>query len=96
MTEAHHNKIILKILSIKAGISRLDLTDQHLLLHFSGDHLKNSDSLVDLVLSAPERYAFQTGHILKVKLAGYRGSSHLSRAKNILKEINQHVRNKNL
>jgi transcription-repair coupling factor (superfamily II helicase) len=84
-------KIILKILSKKAGISRLDLTDQHLLLNFSVDHLKNSGPLVDLILSAPERYALQTGHILKVKLAGYRGRSHLSRAKNILKEITQHV-----
>ena len=86
-------KIVLKILSKKAGINRLDLTDQHLLLHFSVDHLKNSDSLVDLILSAPERYALQTEHILKVKLAGYPGRSPLSRAKNILKEITQHVRN---
>lgn len=86
-------KIVLKILSKKAGISRLDLTEQHLLLHFSVDHLKDSDSLVDLILSAPERYALQTGHILKVKLAGYRGRSPLSRAKNILKEIAQRVKN---
>ena len=85
-------KIVLKILSKKAGISRLDLTDQHLLLHFSVDHLKNSDSLVDLILSTPEHYALQTGHILKVKLAGYRGRSPLRRAKNILKEIAQHVK----
>jgi transcription-repair coupling factor (superfamily II helicase) len=86
------SKIVLKILSKKAGISRLDLTDQHLLLHFSVDHLKNSDSLVDLILSTPEHYALQTGHILKVKLAGYRGRSPLRRAKNILKEIAQHVK----
>ena len=86
-------KIVLKILAKKAGISRLDLTNHHLLLHFSVDHLKNSDSLVDLILSAPQRYAPQTDHILKVKLAGYRGRSPLSRAKNILKEIAQHVRN---
>jgi transcription-repair coupling factor (superfamily II helicase) len=86
-------KIILKILSKKAGISRLDLTDKHLLLHFSTDHLKNSESLVDLILSAPERYVLQTDHILKVKLTGYRGRSPLDRSKNILKEITRHVRN---
>ena len=85
-------KIVLKILAKKAGISRLDLTNHHLLLHFSVDHLKNSDSLVDLILSAPQRYAPQTDHILKVKLAGYRGRSPLSRGKNILKEIAQHVK----
>jgi hypothetical protein len=49
-----------------------------------------------LILSAPEHYALQTGNILKVKLAGYRGRGPMSRAKNILKEINQHVKNKNL
>jgi len=86
-------KIVLKILSKKAAISRLDLTDQHLLLHFSADHLKNSESLVDLIFAAPERYALQTDHIIKVKLAGYPGRSPLSRAKNVLKEITQHVKN---
>jgi transcription-repair coupling factor (superfamily II helicase) len=86
------HKIVLKILSKKAGVSRLDLTDQHLLLHFSADHLKNSDSLIELILSAPRRYALQTADILNVKLAGYSGRSPLSRAKNILKEIVQHVK----
>ena len=86
-------KIVLKIFAKKAGIGRLDLTDQHLLLHFSAEHLKNHDALVDLISAAPERYALQTGHILKVKLAGYRGRSPLSRARNILKEITQHVTN---
>ena len=86
-------KIGLKILSKKAGITRLDLKGQQLLLHFSDAHMKNSESLVDLILSAPERYKLQAGHVLKVKLAGYRGGSHLDRAKNILKEITQRVNN---
>jgi transcription-repair coupling factor (superfamily II helicase) len=86
-------KIGLKILSKKAGIAKLELKGQLLLLHFSDAHMKNSESLVDLILSAPERYALQTGHVLEVKLAGYRGGSHLDRAKNILKEITQRVNN---
>ncbi len=84
-------KIVLKILSRKAGITRLDLKGQQLLLHYSDAHMKNSGSLVDLILSAPERFRLQTGHVLEVKLAGYRGDSHLSRTKNILKEITQRV-----
>jgi transcription-repair coupling factor (superfamily II helicase) len=84
-------KIVLKILSRKAGITRLDLKGQQLLLHYSDAHMKNSGSFVDLILSAPERFKLQTGHVLEVKLAGYRGDSHLSRAKNILKEITQRV-----
>ena len=86
-------KIGLKILSKKAGITRLDLKGQQLLLYFSDVHMKNSASLVDLILSAPERYALQTGHVLEVKLTGYRGGRLLDRAKNILKEITQRVNN---
>jgi transcription-repair coupling factor (superfamily II helicase) len=86
-------KIGLKILSKKAGIARLDLKGQQLLLHFSDAHMKNSESLVDLILSAPERYKLPADHVLDVKLAGYRGGSPLSRAKNILKDIEQRVNN---
>jgi hypothetical protein len=46
-----------------------------------------------MILSAPERYKLKKGHVLSVKLAGYAGGSHLSRAKNILKEIVQRVKN---
>jgi transcription-repair coupling factor (superfamily II helicase) len=86
-------KIVLKILSRKAGIARLDLKGPKMLLHYSDAHMKNSEPLVDMILSAPERFKLQTGHVLEVKLAGYRGDSHLSRAKNILKEIAQRVNN---
>jgi transcription-repair coupling factor (superfamily II helicase) len=86
-------KIGLKILSKKAGIARLDLKGQQLVLHFSDAHMKNAESLLDLILSAPERYALQTDHVLEVKLAGYRGGSLLDRTKNILKEITQRVNN---
>jgi len=86
-------KIGLKILSRQAGITRLDLEGQRLLLHFSDVHMKNPEALVDLILSAPERYTLQSSHVLKVKLTGYPGSRHLDRAKNILKEIKQRVNN---
>jgi transcription-repair coupling factor (superfamily II helicase) len=86
-------KIGLKILSKKAGITRLDLKGQQLLLHFSEAHMKKADALVELILSAPERYKLQTGNVLEVKLAGYHGGDHLDRAKNILKEITQRVNN---
>ena len=96
LPEEAHNllfKIGLKILSKKAGIARLDLNGQQLLLHFSEVHMKNADALVELILSVPERYKLQTKNVLEVKLAGYDGGSHLDRAKNILKEITQRVNN---
>jgi len=86
-------KIVLKILSRKAGVSRLDLTGQQLLLHFSDAHMKNTELLVDMIRSTPERYELKTGHVLSVKLAGYAGSGHLKRIKNILKDIVKRVNN---
>ncbi|MGD2185889.1 MAG: transcription-repair coupling factor, partial [Desulfobacterales bacterium] len=86
-------KIGLKILSRKAGVSRLDLTSQQLLLHFSDTHMKNTEKLVDMILSAPEHYEMKKGHVMCVKLAGYDSGRHLSRVKNILKEIVERVNN---
>jgi transcription-repair coupling factor (superfamily II helicase) len=84
-------KIVLKILSRKAGVSRLDLTGQQLLLYFSDAHMKNTELLVDMILSTPERYELKKGHVLSVKLAGYAGGGHLNRSKNILKDIVERV-----
>jgi transcription-repair coupling factor (superfamily II helicase) len=86
-------KIVLKILSRLAGVSRLDLTGQQLLLHFSDAHIKNSGHIVDMILSSPERYELKKDHVLSVKLAGYPGGRHLNRAKNILKDIVERVNN---
>ena len=86
-------KIVLKILCRKAGVSRLDLTGQQLLLHFSDAHVKNTELLVDMILATPKRYELKKGHVLSVKLAGYAGDDHLKRAKNILKDIVQRVNN---
>ena len=85
--------IVLKILSKKAGIARLDLSDLHMHLQFSSAHLKNTEALVRLIQSAPHQYELTPGHVLKVKLVGYEGVGHLGRAKNILKDIIRHVNN---
>ena len=86
-------KITLKILCRQAGVSRLDLTGQQLILHFSDAHMKNSEHIVDMILSFPERYELKKGHVLSVKLAGYGGAGHLGKAKNILKDIVERVNN---
>ena len=86
-------KITLKILSRQAGISRLDLTGQQLILHFSDAHIKNTEHIVDMILSFPERYELKKGHVLSIKLAGYGDDGHLDKAKNILKDIVERVNN---
>lgn len=86
-------KIVLKILSKKAAVAKLDLSERQMHLQFSPVHLKNTQGLVGLIQSAPRRYELTPGQVLKVKMANDAGTSYSTRAKNILKEIVQHVKN---
>jgi len=86
-------KIMLKILSQKAGIARLDLIGRQMHLQFSQAHLKNTQALVDMIQAAPGRYELTAGSILKVKLANEQSGGHRRQAKNILKDIIARVNN---
>ena len=86
-------KIVLKILSKKAGIAKLDLSERQMHLQFSTTHLKNTQALVELIQSAPRRYELTPRQVLKVKLAHDHAGSHLGQAKNVLKDIIQRVKN---
>ncbi|RLC26757.1 MAG: transcription-repair coupling factor, partial [Deltaproteobacteria bacterium] len=84
-------KIKLKVLSIKAGVKRLDLAGQHLLLYFSPAHQKNSFGIVDMIVSKQDRFKLTPDHVLKARLSKGDMKSLLLQARNILKEIAQHV-----
>jgi transcription-repair coupling factor (superfamily II helicase) len=86
-------KIMLKTLSQKAGIARLDLAGRQLHLQFSQAHLKKTEALVDMIQAAPGRFELTTGSILKVKLANEQSGGQRGQAKNILKDIIQRVNN---
>jgi transcription-repair coupling factor (superfamily II helicase) len=86
-------KIILKTLSQKAGIARLDLAGRQLHLQFSQLHLKNTEALVDMIQAAPGCFQLTTGSILKVKLANEQSGGQRGQAKNILKDIIERVNN---
>jgi transcription-repair coupling factor (superfamily II helicase) len=86
-------KIMLKILSKKAGIAKLDLAGRQMNLQFSQAHLKNTEALVDMIQAAPGRYELTPGSILKVKLANAQNCSPRGQAKNILKDIIERVNN---
>ena len=86
-------KIMLKILSKKAGIAKLDLAGRQMNLQFSQAHLKNTEALVDMIQSAPGCYELTPGSILKVKLTNAQGGSQRGQAKNILKDIIERVNN---
>ena len=86
-------KIVLKILAKKAAVAKLDLSERQMQLQFSPVHLKNTQTLVELIQSDPQRFEPAPGHVLKVKWTNDSGTRYTYHAKNILKEIGQRVRN---
>ncbi len=80
-------KIMLKILSVKAGVKKLDLKDQVLLLWFSELHQQRPFALLDLVEKSPEMYQFMPDNGLRVRL-DVRGLGRImGRTKNVLMDI---------
>lgn len=84
-------KIMLRVLAIKAGVRRLDLNGRQLMLHFSETHQKHPFGLVDMVTVNPKQYRFTPDQGLRVSLHQNASTGLLAQAKNILKEIIQHV-----
>ena len=84
-------KIMLKVLSIKAGVKRLDLTDHQLSLYFSETHQKHPFGIVDMIVSEKNRFEFTPDHVFKAELSKKSASGQLVQIKNILKEIKQRV-----
>ncbi len=84
-------KIMLKVLSIKAGVKRLDLSENYLMLFFSEAHQKNPFGIVDMVVSDEERFEFTPDHVLKARLAERGGGTPVAQTRSILKEIVQRV-----
>jgi transcription-repair coupling factor (superfamily II helicase) len=86
-------KIMLKILARRAGVARLDLKDQRLILNFSEAHPKNAEAVMNMILSDPKRFELSPDGVLRVKLAEQGMVGQLAQAKNILHGIGQRVNN---
>jgi transcription-repair coupling factor (superfamily II helicase) len=87
-------KVMLKILSQKAGVKRLDLKDQLLLLHFAEPfYVKNPSGIVDMVVAEKNRFEFTPEHVLKARLPKQSNIRQVVSARNILKDIIQRVSN---
>ncbi|MBU0987898.1 MAG: transcription-repair coupling factor, partial [Proteobacteria bacterium] len=84
-------KIMLKVMAIKAGVKRLDLTGNRLSLSFSEAHQKKPQTIADLIVSNGKRFEFLPSQVLNVKLSPGPINSLLLQTKNILKEIEQRV-----
>ena len=83
-------KIMLKILSRRAGIKRLDLDGGHLALHFSHRHVENPQAVFDALDSCKTEYRLTTDSVLSIRLQDGRRQSGLAQTKKILKQISQH------
>ncbi len=86
-------KIMLKVLARTAGVSRLDLKDQRLVICFSTAHQKTPEAIVDLIVADPKNFELTPDHVLKVRLTPAGTVGQLGQAKNILQAIGQHVKN---
>ena len=84
-------KIVLKVMAKKAGVSRLDMMNQKMVLHFSESHQRNPAAMVDMIMDAPKRFALSPDYVLKAPLTAHNINTQLAEAKNLLKEIAQRV-----
>ncbi|MCF8094550.1 MAG: transcription-repair coupling factor [Desulfobacteraceae bacterium] len=87
-------KIMLRILSVKAGVKRLDLTQEVMAVAFSETHQKNPHGILELIASDPDHYRFTPDHTLYIRLVKTGGINGLmNQAKKILMEIATYVNN---
>ena len=84
-------KIVLKVMSKKAGVARLDMMNQKIILYFSESHQRNPAALVNMIMDEPKRFELSPDFVLRARLTAGKLSSQLAQAKNLLKEIAQRV-----
>ncbi|MFW6297330.1 MAG: transcription-repair coupling factor [Desulfosalsimonas sp.] len=87
-------KIMLRILSTRAGVKRLDLSHEVMCISFSEMHQKNPRGVLALIAKDPDLYRFTPDHSLYVRMAKTGGINRLmNQAKKILMEIATYVNN---
>ncbi len=84
-------KIMLKVLSVKGGVKRLDLAENRLVLHFSPIHQKYPLGITGFIAQNPDHCRITAQGVLKVDIGAKGKMGTLIRVKNILKEITRHV-----
>lgn len=86
-------KIMLKILSVKGGVKKLDLAEGYLFLTFSESHQKDPLGIVKLIDSDPSRYLFKSDKSFRIKLNPNSLTGSITQVKNILVDIIKCVNN---
>jgi transcription-repair coupling factor (superfamily II helicase) len=84
-------KMMLRILAIRAGCRRLDLSDCQLRLQFSEAHQAKPFGIVEMIRRGDKPYRLTPDHLFKARLATGSTNSQLAQVKKILIEIAHHV-----
>ena len=86
-------KMMLKVLSIQAGVKKLDLVGEKLSLTFSEAHMKYPGKIVDMIYSKNKQFKFVSENVLQIRLQKNQTKSLIAQTKNVLKEVTKHVNN---
>jgi transcription-repair coupling factor (superfamily II helicase) len=86
-------KIMLKILCIKAGVKKLDMTQNYLYMTFSEAHQQNPLGLFKLIHADPGRFLFTSDKSLRIAIDSDQITAAVAQSKNILIEIAKSVNN---
>jgi transcription-repair coupling factor (superfamily II helicase) len=84
-------KMMIRILAIRAGCKRLDLSDNQLRLQFSEAHQAKPFGIVEMIRRGDKPYRFTPDHLFKTPLTPGAANSLLAQVKKILIEIARHV-----
>lgn len=84
-------KIMLRVLSIQAGVKRLDHAQEKMILFFSQSHVENPAGLTLLASENPDRFVFRGEDKMIVDISAGKGKNPLLQMKNALKEVIRHV-----
>ncbi len=84
-------KIMVRILAIRAGCKRLDLSDNQLRLQFSEAYQTRPFGILEMLGKGGDRYRFTPDHIFKTRLTPGSPNALLAQTKKILIEIARHV-----
>ncbi|MFQ5485128.1 MAG: transcription-repair coupling factor, partial [Desulfobacterales bacterium] len=85
------SKVLVRVLSVKSGVKRLDLVGQNLVLHFSEPHINDPTGIIEMIGSHPKKFELTSDQVLKIKLEKQTKEGRLAQTKNILKEIAERV-----
>ncbi|MDL2329775.1 transcription-repair coupling factor, partial [Desulfosarcina sp. OttesenSCG-928-A07] len=84
-------KIMLRVLAVRAGVKRLEVSGQQMVLAFSERHQMRPMGIVEMVAREKGGFRFTPDHLFIATLGRGAPRSLLGQMKNILMEIAQHV-----